>query len=63
MATKVTDVLVSEAASPKAVQLAEPDRKAALKEVLNLLRPSLCDTKGRWTADHVRLRFSAQRNV
>lgn len=44
-------------------QFAEPDRTAALKEVLDLLRPSLCDTKGRWTADHVRLRFSAERNA
>lgn len=41
----------------------EPDRTAALNEALDLLRPSLCDTQGRWTADHVRLRFSAERNT
>lgn len=31
----------------------------ALQRVLDLLRPSLCDAKGQWTADYVRLRFAA----
>lgn len=44
-------------------QFPEPDRTVALNEALDLLRPSLCDTHGRWTADHVRLRFSAERNA
>ena len=44
-------------------QFPEPDRTVVLNEALDLLRPSLCDTQGRWTADHVRLRFSAERNA
>ncbi len=28
-------------------------------EVVELLRPCLCDSRGRWTADYVRLRFAA----
>jgi hypothetical protein len=44
-------------------QFPEPDRTAALKEVIELLRPSLCDSRGRWTADHVRLRFSAEQQA
>lgn len=44
-------------------QFAEPDRSAAVNEALELLRPSLCDDQGRWTADHVRLRFAAERNA
>ena len=44
-------------------QFEEPERTAALNEALDLLRPSLCDTSGRWTADHMRLRFSAERNA
>lgn len=35
------------------------DRAAAREAVIDLLRPTLCDTKGQWTADYVRLRFSA----
>ena len=44
-------------------QFEEADRTVALNEVLELLRPSLCDSQGRWTADHVRLRFSTERNA
>ncbi|MGV1014587.1 MAG: class I SAM-dependent methyltransferase [Methyloceanibacter sp.] len=44
-------------------QFEEPERTEALKEVMELLRPSLCDTKGQWTADHIRLRFHAERNA
>jgi hypothetical protein len=39
--------------------LNQNDRSAALSEAVSLLKPSLCDEKGRWTADYVRLRFSA----
>ena len=35
------------------------DRDAVMDEVAELLEPSLCDEKGRWTADYVRLRFAA----
>lgn len=40
--------------------LPESERDAAFAEVVELLRPSLCDARGRWTADYVRLRFSAR---
>jgi SAM-dependent methyltransferase len=42
-------------------QFLEPQRTAVLGEVIELLRPSLCDTNGVWTADHIRLRFFAER--
>ena len=35
--------------------------EAAVNEIEELLRPSLCDREGRWTADYVRLRFRATR--
>jgi SAM-dependent methyltransferase len=35
------------------------DRPAFLTEVQEKLRPQLCDVTGKWTADYVRLRFSA----
>jgi SAM-dependent methyltransferase len=44
-------------------QFEEPERTVVLNEALEFLRPSLCDAQGRWTADHVRLRFSAERNA
>jgi hypothetical protein len=44
-------------------QFPEPERAEALKEVVALLRPSLCDGRGNWTADHVRLRFIAERGA
>jgi trans-aconitate methyltransferase len=37
------------------------ESEAALSEIEELLRPSLCDSQGRWTADYVRLRFFAHR--
>lgn len=43
-------------------QFEEPERTAAVNEALELLAPSLRDDEGRWTADHVRLRFAAERN-
>ena len=35
------------------------DRPGFLAEVQENLRPQLCDAAGKWTADYVRLRFSA----
>ena len=35
--------------------------ESAVDEIEELLRPSLCDREGRWTADYVRLRFRATR--
>ena len=35
-------------------------RAQVLADVLELLRPSLCDTHGKWTADYVRLRVLAR---
>lgn len=40
-------------------QLPEPEREAAFKETVQLLKPVLCDDLGKWTADYVRLRFLA----
>lgn len=42
-------------------QLAPADRTAFLAEVQAALRPQLCDAEGKWTADYVRLRFSAKK--
>jgi trans-aconitate methyltransferase len=36
-------------------------RKSARDEVVELLRPLLCDARGNWFADYVRLRFAARR--
>lgn len=44
-------------------QFPEPARTEVLGEVVELLRPSLCDSKGMWTADHIRLRFFAERGA
>jgi SAM-dependent methyltransferase len=41
-------------------RLPAPQRATARDEVLDLLRPCLCDDRGRWTADYVRLRFAAR---
>ena len=41
--------------------LPESDRESAYSETVELLRPALCDSRGRWTADYIRLRFSAKR--
>ncbi len=38
------------------------EREAALAETVELLRPVLCDSRGRWTADYVRLRFAARKD-
>jgi trans-aconitate methyltransferase len=38
------------------------ERAEAVDEVEALLRPVLCDSAGRWTADYVRLRLTARRS-
>jgi SAM-dependent methyltransferase len=38
------------------------DAETVLQEVEDLLRPSLCDARGNWTADYVRLRVEARRS-
>jgi trans-aconitate methyltransferase len=40
--------------------LPEAAHSAALEEAVALLRPALCDEKGCWTADYMRLRFLAR---
>jgi hypothetical protein len=40
--------------------LASEDQRAITEEAIELLRPALCDSDGRWTADYVRLRFAAR---
>jgi trans-aconitate methyltransferase len=37
------------------------ESEPVLDEIEELLRPSLCDSHGRWTADYVRLRFFADK--
>ena len=46
-------------AGPIFEQLPAGARDAALDETVDLLRWSLCDEHGQWTADYVRLRFAA----
>ena len=46
-------------AGPVFEQLPSDARESALDETVDLLRWSLCDQEGRWTADYVRLRFAA----
>ena len=41
--------------------LSDTDRDAALAEMVDLLRPMLCDSNGVWWGDYVRLRFRAVR--
>jgi SAM-dependent methyltransferase len=40
-----------------------PERPAYIAEVREALRPKLSDSEGKWTADYVRLRFSATKQV
>lgn len=35
------------------------DQDSVLAEIVDLLRPALCDSQGNWTADYVRLRVEA----
>jgi len=43
--------------------LAAGEQPDAIDEIEGLLRPALCDERGRWTADYVRLRFAATRTA
>ena len=47
-------------AIPLTKRVAEEKRAAFLDEVTERLRPVLCDEKGLWTADYMRLRFLAR---
>ena len=47
-------------AIPFTKSLVPERREAFLDEVAERLRPVLCDEKGRWTADYMRLRFAAR---
>lgn len=46
-------------ANPFCTALAQNERDDFLDEVTALLKPVLCDSQGRWTADYMRLRFAA----
>jgi SAM-dependent methyltransferase len=46
-------------ANPFCAAIAQPERDGFLDEVTALLKPVLCDSQGRWTADYMRLRFAA----
>ena len=48
-------------AIPFMKSLPEGDRGKYLDDVTEKLRPVLCDSQGRWTADYIRLRFLARR--
>lgn len=48
-------------AIPFMKSLPERDRGKYLDDVTEQLRPVLCDSQGRWTADYVRLRFLARK--
>ena len=39
------------------------ERCAYISEVREALRPELADSEGKWTADYVRLRFAAKKQV
>src|SRR5215471_7843097 len=48
-------------ANPLCAVLPEDQRGNYLDEATETLRPVLCDEKGRWTADYMRLRFVAHK--
>jgi trans-aconitate methyltransferase len=48
-------------ANPFCAELPEAQRADYLEEATEMLRPVLCDEKGRWTADYMRLRFVARK--
>ena len=47
-------------AMPLTNRVPKEAREDFLQEVTERLRPVLCDSRGRWTADYVRLRFRAR---
>jgi trans-aconitate methyltransferase len=48
-------------AQPFLNRLTADQRPGAVAEVVEMLRPVLCDEQGRWTGDYIRLRFAASR--
>lgn len=48
-------------ANPLCAALSPNERSSFLDEVTAMLKPVLCDSQGRWTADYMRLRFAASR--
>lgn len=48
-------------ANPFCAVLPEGQRDDYLDETTEMLRPALCDERGRWTADYMRLRFLARK--
>jgi len=48
-------------ANPFCAALPEDQRADFLDEATEMLRPVLCDEKGHWTADYMRLRFVARK--
>lgn len=48
-------------ANPLCAALPEGQRGDYLDEATEMLRPVLCDERGRWTADYMRLRFIARK--
>ena len=50
-------------AQPFLANVALTDRPQLLAEVVDALRPVLCDAQGDWRADYVRLRFAASKPV
>jgi SAM-dependent methyltransferase len=46
-------------ANPFCGAFSQNERDDFLDEVTSLLKPILCDSQGRWTADYMRLRFAA----
>ncbi len=46
-------------ANPFLTGLAPEEAEAVINDAIAALTPSLCDSSGHWTADYVRLRFSA----
>ena len=48
-------------ANPFCATLSQDQRGDYLEETTEMLRPVLCDEKGRWTGDYMRLRFLARK--
>ena len=48
-------------ANPFCSVLPKNERSEFLDEVTAMLKPTLCDEQGRWTADYIRLRFLARK--
>jgi len=46
-------------ARPYLSAMPEVERKPFVAEITTTLKPDMCDASGQWTADYVRLRFSA----